>query len=64
MQATNIQSRDADGVAIFVYRWQPETSVKAVVQIAHGWAEHAGRYARVAEALCGEGYAVYANDHQ
>jgi alpha-beta hydrolase superfamily lysophospholipase len=26
--------------------------------------EHAGRYARVAEALTGAGYAVYANDHR
>jgi len=35
-----------------------------VVQIAHGLAEHAGRYARMAEALNAAGYAVYANDHR
>jgi len=51
-------------VALFVYRWLPENPVKAVVQIAHGWGEHAGRYARIADALCREGYAVYANDHR
>ena len=40
-----------DGVKLFVHRWLPERAPKAVVQIAHGMAEHAERYARVAEAL-------------
>ena len=53
-----------DTTVLFVYRWLPERPAKAVVQIAHGWAEHAGRYARVADVLCREGYAVYANDHR
>jgi alpha-beta hydrolase superfamily lysophospholipase len=35
-----------------------------VLQITHGWGEHAGRYARVAETLCRDGYAVCANDHR
>jgi pimeloyl-ACP methyl ester carboxylesterase len=35
-----------------------------VVQIAHGLIEHAGRYARLAEALTRAGYAVYAGDHR
>jgi alpha-beta hydrolase superfamily lysophospholipase len=35
-----------------------------VVQISHGMAEHAGRYARLAGALNAAGYAVYANDHR
>lgn len=34
------------------------------MQIAHGLAEHADRYARLAEALTGAGYGVYANDHR
>jgi alpha-beta hydrolase superfamily lysophospholipase len=54
----------ADGVALFVYRWLPEAAPKAVVQIAHGLVEHAGRYARLAEALTSGGYAVYAGDHR
>ena len=37
---------------------------KAVVQIAHGMAEHAGRYARLAAALIAAGYAVYAHDQR
>jgi alpha-beta hydrolase superfamily lysophospholipase len=54
----------ADGVAAFVYRWLPEAAPKAVVQVAHGLVEHAGRYVRLAEALTGAGYAVYAGDHR
>jgi alpha-beta hydrolase superfamily lysophospholipase len=53
-----------DGVELFVYRWEPGTAPKAIVQIAHGMAEHAGRYARVAEGLVAAGYAVYAADHR
>jgi alpha-beta hydrolase superfamily lysophospholipase len=53
-----------DGVNLFVYCWLPAEPPKAVVQIAHGLAEHAARYARLAEALNAAGYAVYANDHR
>ncbi len=35
-----------------------------MVQIAHGLSEHGGRYARLAEALTAEGWAVHANDHR
>ncbi len=45
-----------------VYAWLPETPPVACVQIVHGMAEHAGRYARLATALTAEGYAVYAQD--
>ncbi|MEE4607915.1 MAG: alpha/beta hydrolase [Desulfobacteraceae bacterium] len=66
MQTDSFTFRTDDGSDIFTYRWlpDPETSIKAVVQIAHGMAEHAGRYRRFAEALCAAGYAVYANDHR
>ncbi len=53
-----------DGREITVYKWLPEGKVKAVVQIAHGMAEHATRYERFAKSLNKEGYAVYANDHR
>jgi alpha-beta hydrolase superfamily lysophospholipase len=54
------------GVSLFVYRWEPPAGrpVKAVAQVAHGMAEHAGRYARFAAALNEAGYAVYAPDHR
>lgn len=51
-----------DGVSLFTYRWLPHAPPRAVVQIVHGLAEHAGRYARLAQALSTKGYAVYAND--
>jgi alpha-beta hydrolase superfamily lysophospholipase len=54
----------ADGQRIHVYRWLPAGAAKAAVQIAHGAAEHAGRYQRLAAVLVAAGYAVYANDHR
>ncbi|MEQ8857892.1 MAG: alpha/beta hydrolase [Pseudomonadales bacterium] len=53
-----------DGKRIHVYRWLPGGPPRAVVQIAHGMGEHAGRYDRLARALTEAGYAVYANDHR
>ncbi|MGA3308811.1 MAG: alpha/beta hydrolase [Xanthobacteraceae bacterium] len=64
MQASTFTLATPDGVSLFVYRWLPDAPPKAVVQIAHGLAEHAARYARLAEALTRAGYAVYANDHR
>ena len=38
-----------DGARLFVYRWLPDVGIgRAVVRIAHGLAEHAGRYERLA----------------
>lgn len=65
MRETNFTFVDDDGEKIFVYKWSPEDKQpKAVVQIAHGLAETAARYRRVAEALTANGYLVYANDHR
>lgn len=56
----------SDGVDVFVNRWLPadDATPRAIVQIAHGMAEHSDRYARLAERLVAEGYVVYANDHR
>ncbi len=64
MQSSPFTHPAADGGVLSVYRWLPPRQAKAVVQIAHGLAEHAGRYARLAQALTDAGYAVYANDHR
>jgi alpha-beta hydrolase superfamily lysophospholipase len=53
-----------DGAAIFVRRWLPDAPARAALQIAHGLAEHSARYERLAVALTGAGYAVYASDHR
>jgi alpha-beta hydrolase superfamily lysophospholipase len=55
---------DADGVEISYRRWLPDGRPRAIVQIAHGASEHSGRYARFADFLVQQGYAVYANDHR
>ncbi|PZQ21681.1 MAG: alpha/beta hydrolase [Sphingopyxis macrogoltabida] len=53
----------AAGAALHVTHWLPPGPPKAVVLLAHGYAEHAGRYAHVARRLTEAGYAVYAVDH-
>ena len=63
---TTFTFTDPEGFEIFVYKWVPNPDVKpgAVVQIAHGAAEHALRYERFARFLNERGYVVYANDHR
>ncbi len=53
-----------DGLALHIYEWLPDGTPKAVVQVAHGMAEHAARYERLALFLNNAGIAVYANDHR
>lgn len=53
-----------DGERVVVHRWEPSGRVRGAVNIAHGLAEHAARYATFAETLTAEGYAVYAEDHR
>ena len=64
MKSSTFNYTDQDGIEIFVYKWEPDEKPKACVQFSHGLAEHAKRYARVAENLCKEGYICYANDHR
>lgn len=53
----------SNGVDNVFYRaFIPETP-SAIVQIAHGMAEHSGRYDEFAMFLAGRGFAVYAGDH-
>lgn len=53
-----------DKTEIFTYKWLPDDDkkIKAIVQIVHGMAEHAGRYGKLADFLTSNGFAVYAND--
>jgi alpha-beta hydrolase superfamily lysophospholipase len=66
MIAKNTSFRAADGKEIRGYRWSPDPAGKVVgvVQIAHGMAETAVRYARFADFLCKAGYVVIAHDHR
>jgi len=47
---------------VVVHRWDVDDPTFAVI-LAHGFGEHAGRYAHVAAALNGIGGTVYAPDH-
>ncbi|MEI2774700.1 MAG: alpha/beta hydrolase [Tetrasphaera sp.] len=64
MQSETFTTMAADGTPLHTFRWVPQRQAKAIVQIAHGMAEHAARYERFAAALTAAGYAVYANDHR
>lgn len=62
MDEATIEFSSRDGIEVQTYLWTPAAAPKAVVQVQHGLAEHAGRYRRFAEALTGAGYVVYAPD--
>ncbi|MHA6494390.1 lysophospholipase [Pseudomonas borbori] len=53
-----------DAAPLYVNRWFTEQPPKAVVMVAHGMAEHSGRYARFAAALVAAGYELYAHDQR
>lgn len=53
-----------DGQVIFTQHWLPEKSLRGVVMLSHGIAEHSGRYEHVARWLVDHGYGVYALDHR
>lgn len=52
------------GAELNLYVRQAEGAARGVVQINHGLAEHALRYARFADALAARGFHVYAHDHR
>jgi alpha-beta hydrolase superfamily lysophospholipase len=54
----------ADGYPVVVHHWEPRAEPRGVVNLVHGMAEHASRYAYLADALIDAGYAVYAEDHR
>lgn len=66
MRSDSFSFKADDRKQLHVHRFLPDegVSVRAVVHIAHGMAEHGARYARLAASLTGAGYAVYADDHR
>ncbi|MGE8151279.1 alpha/beta hydrolase [Pseudomonas vancouverensis] len=54
----------SDHQRLFVNQWLPEGDLKAMILLAHGMAEHSGRYAPLAEKLCAQGYGVCAPDQR
>ncbi len=53
----------APGARLHCKAWLPGGPPKAIVLLAHGYAEHLGRYEHVAARLNRSGYGVYAVDH-
>jgi acylglycerol lipase len=49
---------------IYYQSWIPEGNAKAVLLIAHGFAEHSGRYGNAVNHFVPKGYSVYALDHR
>ena len=54
----------SDATPLYVNRWFADEAPKAIVMIAHGMAEHSGRYGRLAAALVQAGFAVYGHDQR
>jgi acylglycerol lipase len=49
---------------IYYQYWLPDTSPKAILLVAHGYAEHSSRYLNLVNYFVPKGYAVYALDHR
>jgi len=64
MKTEELTFTASDGKAIHVYHWAPTGKPTSVLMIAHGMAEHAARYARLAEVLTASGIDVWAEDHR
>lgn len=54
--------RTVDGLELALYRWACAAPVRATVALLHGLAEHAGRYAALAERLAAAGIELVAID--
>ena len=52
------------GATLNLYVTQAKAPARGVIQINHGLAEHAARYARFAETMAALGFHVYAHDHR
>lgn len=66
MGARHVEGRFAGvgGLEIYWQAWLPQGDPRTVVLLAHGGAEHSGRYEWTAGELVARGQAVYAIDHR
>ena len=51
-----------DGLSLYGQCWLPDAPALAAVVVVHGFVEHSGRYAQLAEGLNRHGYSVHAFD--
>lgn len=54
----------ADGEALAGFRWRGAAPPRAILQLAHGAGEHAGRYRTPLAPLVDAGFVIYAADHR
>ena len=52
------------GLSLYYQCWLPDKSPKAVLLVAHGLAEHSGRYKNLVNYFVPKGYAVYTFDYR
>lgn len=64
MNKSSFIFKGADGKDVFTWCWCPPDSIRGVLQIFHGMAEHAERYEDLALYLNNRGFAVYACDQR
>lgn len=64
MRTTEFTFTGAGGVSIFATSWLPDGVPRDHLVLAHGYAEHLGRYRAVAKVFTDAGYAVHALDHR
>jgi alpha-beta hydrolase superfamily lysophospholipase len=62
MKQESFVFKGANGQDVFTWCWSPPGRPRAVLQVIHGMAEHAGRYSEFAEYLNGRGFEIYACD--
>jgi lysophospholipase len=64
MRHSEFKAVGVGGIDLHAQAWLPEDTPRAVIVVAHGLAEHGGRYQDLAGELVGRGYGVYAVDHR
>ena len=61
---TRFRYEGEDGTGLAGFRWQADGKPRAVLQLAHGAGEHAGRYLGPMTPIVEAGFAIYAADHR
>ena len=61
---TRFRYEGADGTGLVAFCWRPERPTRAVLQLAHGAGEHAGRYLEPLTPILDAGFTIYAADHR
>ena len=64
MQRRELAAAGIGGTSLYAQGWLPGIAPRAVIVVAHGLAEHGGRYETLARELVQRDYAVYAVDHR